>query len=312
MGAKEAGEGLASPTAPAIADAVYHATGYRCKDLPITPEKVLIGLEEAPAPACETKDFVSPVSDAARSQAPTTMRPRKLDDIVTVLRLRIQGRVYGRDERLPAERDLAPALGVARSTLRQALGALQEEGYLTRRLGAKGGWFVTDLAQPVAEWTEAMRANLHEVRDIIDYRIAVETRAAELAASRRSDDQLARMADTVESLAAAVAVDAHGRAGALVAERLRVIDDHFHALIAEAADNRKIQEAVQLARAELFATETRSTYREIAAGLPHDHRLVLDAISHGDPVAARMAMERHIRHGADVWLKNGRTAANDG
>jgi len=41
MGAKEAGEGLASPTAPAIAEAVYHATGYRCKDLPITPEKIL-------------------------------------------------------------------------------------------------------------------------------------------------------------------------------------------------------------------------------------------------------------------------------
>jgi 4-hydroxybenzoyl-CoA reductase subunit alpha len=41
MGAKEAGEGLVSPTAPAIADAVFHATGYRCTDLPITPEKIL-------------------------------------------------------------------------------------------------------------------------------------------------------------------------------------------------------------------------------------------------------------------------------
>ncbi len=46
MGAKEAGEGLVSPTAPAIAEAVYHATGYRCKDLPITPEKILNGLEK--------------------------------------------------------------------------------------------------------------------------------------------------------------------------------------------------------------------------------------------------------------------------
>jgi 4-hydroxybenzoyl-CoA reductase alpha subunit len=44
MGAKECGEGLASPTAPAISDAVYHATGYRCKDLPITPEKILNGM----------------------------------------------------------------------------------------------------------------------------------------------------------------------------------------------------------------------------------------------------------------------------
>ena len=46
FGAKEAGEGLVSPTAPAIAEAVYHATGYRCKDLPITPEKILKGMEK--------------------------------------------------------------------------------------------------------------------------------------------------------------------------------------------------------------------------------------------------------------------------
>jgi 4-hydroxybenzoyl-CoA reductase subunit alpha len=42
-GAKEVGEGLVIPTAPAIADAVFQATGYRCKDLPITPEKILRG-----------------------------------------------------------------------------------------------------------------------------------------------------------------------------------------------------------------------------------------------------------------------------
>lgn len=41
FGAKEAGEGLVSPTAPAIVEAVFHATGYRCLDLPVTAEKVL-------------------------------------------------------------------------------------------------------------------------------------------------------------------------------------------------------------------------------------------------------------------------------
>jgi 4-hydroxybenzoyl-CoA reductase alpha subunit len=45
MGAKEAGEGLVSPTAPAISHAVHDATGYWCKDLPITPEKILNGME---------------------------------------------------------------------------------------------------------------------------------------------------------------------------------------------------------------------------------------------------------------------------
>jgi 4-hydroxybenzoyl-CoA reductase alpha subunit len=44
-GAKETGEGPVSPTAPAIADAVWHATGVRCKSLPLTPEKILDGLD---------------------------------------------------------------------------------------------------------------------------------------------------------------------------------------------------------------------------------------------------------------------------
>ena len=46
FGAKEAGEGLVSPTAPAIADAVHHATGYRCMDLPINAEKIMDYMEE--------------------------------------------------------------------------------------------------------------------------------------------------------------------------------------------------------------------------------------------------------------------------
>ncbi len=43
FGAKEAGEGLVSPTAPAIGEAVYQATGFRAMSLPITPEKILRG-----------------------------------------------------------------------------------------------------------------------------------------------------------------------------------------------------------------------------------------------------------------------------
>jgi len=45
FGAKEAGEGLACPTAPAIAHAVHQATGYFCKDLPIRPERILEHLD---------------------------------------------------------------------------------------------------------------------------------------------------------------------------------------------------------------------------------------------------------------------------
>jgi 4-hydroxybenzoyl-CoA reductase subunit alpha len=46
FGAKEAGEGLTNPTAGALGNAVYHATGISIKNLPITPEKVLNALRE--------------------------------------------------------------------------------------------------------------------------------------------------------------------------------------------------------------------------------------------------------------------------
>ncbi|HLE02546.1 MAG TPA: molybdopterin cofactor-binding domain-containing protein, partial [Dehalococcoidia bacterium] len=45
-GAKGIGETGLIPTAAAIASAVWRATGVRVRDLPVTPEKVLLGLEE--------------------------------------------------------------------------------------------------------------------------------------------------------------------------------------------------------------------------------------------------------------------------
>ncbi len=41
FGAKETGEGSLDPAVPAIANAIYNATGVRIKDLPITAEKIL-------------------------------------------------------------------------------------------------------------------------------------------------------------------------------------------------------------------------------------------------------------------------------
>ncbi len=46
FGAKESGEGLVAPVAPAILNAIYNATGLRFKDLPVTPEMILRGLKK--------------------------------------------------------------------------------------------------------------------------------------------------------------------------------------------------------------------------------------------------------------------------
>jgi GntR family transcriptional regulator len=47
-------------------------------------------------------------------------------------------------DRLPSERDLALRFGVSRMTLRQALGALEQQGRLVRSKGRYGGTFVAE------------------------------------------------------------------------------------------------------------------------------------------------------------------------
>ena len=56
------------------------------------------------------------------------------------LRDAIEKRVWGPDDALPAERDLADEFAISRITVRKALDGLVSEGLLTRREGA--GTFV--------------------------------------------------------------------------------------------------------------------------------------------------------------------------
>ena len=45
VGAKPIGEVVINPPAPAIAHAIYRATGVWHRELPITPEKILMSME---------------------------------------------------------------------------------------------------------------------------------------------------------------------------------------------------------------------------------------------------------------------------
>ena len=50
FGAKSIGEVVINTSAPAIADAVYNATGERFRELPITPEKIAMAVEKNGSP----------------------------------------------------------------------------------------------------------------------------------------------------------------------------------------------------------------------------------------------------------------------
>lgn len=99
-------------------------------------------------------------------------------------------------EALPAERELAASLGVARNTVRQAIARLQALGILEARRGRAGGTFVLPFDPDAAE-AVAVRQRLaplfEEVATLLDYRCLIEEQVARTAATRRRRDDLAAM-----------------------------------------------------------------------------------------------------------------------
>src|ERR1700694_1823952 len=73
--------------------------------------------------------------------------------------------------RLPAERELCARLGIARSTLRQALTALTHSGHVFAVRGRGGGTFVSD---PPPRADPPSREVLSRWRETCDQRLAVE------------------------------------------------------------------------------------------------------------------------------------------
>jgi GntR family transcriptional regulator len=83
------------------------------------------------------------------------------------LRIRLSAGEWAAGERLPSEADLAGRYGVARMTIRQALGALASEGMVVRRQGL--GTFAAEVlpsrtTNALMSFTEEMKRHGHDVQ----------------------------------------------------------------------------------------------------------------------------------------------------
>jgi DNA-binding FadR family transcriptional regulator len=199
-------------------------------------------------------------------------------------------------ERLPPERELAEKLRVSRVTLRQAIGALREAGYLDSRRGRTGGTFVVyEGGLPAADGEQpdavALARDMGEtLHDALDFRRVLETGAAALAATR-----------------ALAAADRARLAGSLVASRDREPavrrrgDSRLHLAIAAVSGSASVAQAI--ADVQLRLDQLLGAIPVLRRNLDHSdaqHTRIVEAILAGDPAAARTVMEEHCDATAEL------------
>lgn len=190
-------------------------------------------------------------------------------------------------DRLPAERELARLLNVSRVTLREAIRALQDTGFVESRRGRSGGTFVRYDAARRRTGGDARRMARKmgaELFDALDFRLVVEPGAAELAASRHlGAGERAHLLARLEAVRTA-SDDAH-----------RVADSRLHLTIAELSGSPLVAAA---------CTEVQTRLDDLLAAIPVLHRniehshaqhaAVVRAILAGNRRKARAAMEEHV------------------
>jgi GntR family transcriptional regulator, transcriptional repressor for pyruvate dehydrogenase complex len=201
-----------------------------------------------------------------------------------VKQLIAEGRLKSGD-RLPPERELAEKFVVSRTSVREALRALESLGLIEIRAGE--GTFVRQVSLDalVGPLALMMTSQREAIGELFEARRVLEPAIAALAASRATPDEVQEMERILESQAREVAA---GRTG--LAE-----DAAFHTAVGAAAHNHAITRIVHAimdlltqSREESLNTPGRPTRSH------QDHRRILQAIAKRDPSAARQAMLDHL------------------
>lgn len=189
-------------------------------------------------------------------------------------------------DRLPTMKELAQTFGVATPTIRESLRRLQATGVVDIRHGS--GIYLLRSDQGV------MIANPHygeldaeTVINLLDARLVIEPRLAEMAAANATEDDILRLEQILDE--AEQLLSGPDR-------ELGPINMHFHTAIARASGNPVLAQVLeslvdlytqeQLAILEIFNARIRD-YR--------DHILIFGAIRDHEPDLAGRRMTRHLQ-----------------
>jgi GntR family transcriptional repressor for pyruvate dehydrogenase complex len=194
---------------------------------------------------------------------------------------------------LPPERELAEKFGVSRSSIRDAIRRLELVGMVEPRQGS--GTIVREVSADalITPLTSVLVQKRKFVVELLDVRKMLEPPLAARAATHASAADISDLEEILRRQ------DEKVRSGDPGIEE----DSEFHYTIALASQNTVVLKVLDVLMDLLRETRERSLQVE---GRPQKsmggHRRILSAIKRHDPVAAELAMRRHIEEVSEIVL----------
>lgn len=214
----------------------------------------------------------------------TVKNERLYRQISTLLSAAIARGEFAPGTPLPPERELARQLNVSRSSVREALIALEVTGWVVIRSG--NGVLVADPLplQPEEE------AETFSLRDFIKARQSFEAMTAELAARHGNEAQRRELLEVAERLARHSVND----------DAFLQQDKRFHLLISEMSGNEVLREMMEhlwnmRKNPRFVRLENHFANRDFPRELNHDHQRIARAIAEQNPPLARDSMALHLQ-----------------
>ena len=196
-------------------------------------------------------------------------------------------------DHLPAERALAAELGVARSSIREAMRVLEVMGLVRTQTGSGPASGAIIVARPVGGMQVLMRlqvaASGFPVEDVVRTRLLLETAVAADLAARPSAVDVADARELLDAM----------DDSALTAVEFLALDAQFHLALATASGNSVVAATMAGLRSAIegyvvAGLERIPDWDAMATRLRGEHRGVMAAIEAADPDAACRRIHDHI------------------
>ncbi|MCM3538607.1 FadR/GntR family transcriptional regulator [Priestia endophytica] len=203
----------------------------------------------------------------------------------------IQSGAFKIGDKLPAERELCEQFGVSRAPVRQALSALELNGYIYSRQGE--GVYVKNHQSASEDQNSAIILEAVSPEDIVEARMNIEPLIVKFAALRATDADIKALQETINKM------EEETKSGVYVPET----DEKLHNQIAIASHNDlfiKFMSAISTAmkQQEMWhfirdRTVTRPDYRDVNF---KEHQLLIKAIGDHNEKEAIELMTNHMEN----------------